>query len=433
MQRRRFIATSAFAASTAAAGAASEKPALLGGPPVRTQRFSSWPLVRASDEAGLRKTLLSGKWNCNGGPATPAFEQLWAQRLGAKHCLAAANGTTSLIIALNALGIGPGDEVILPPYTFVATVNAVLLQHALPVFVDTDIETFQIDARKIDAAVTDRTMCIMPVHIGGSAADMDTVLAVSKKRNIPVIEDACQAHLGEWRGRKLSTLGQLGCFSFQASKNLNSGEGGAVITSDDTLIERCRAFHNNGRGFHKTSFEYSGTGCNLRITEFQSSLLTSQLEQLEPHTKTREANASYLTALLKEIPGITPARMYEGCTRNAYHLYMFRYDSRAFANLPRAKFLKALSAEGIPCSSGYGQLNHEPFLKSAMETRGWKRIYSDSEMRNWRERNETPANARLCAEAVWFTQTMLLGGKSDMDQIAEAIRKIQRNAPALLA
>jgi perosamine synthetase len=426
MERRQFLAASAAGAASAAAASTSDKPAALGGKPVRTTPFQSWPIVAENDEAGLRATLLSRKWNRSNGPVTPAFERKWAEMLGAKHCLAAANGTSALIISLNALGIGPGDEVIVPPYTFVATINAVLLHHALPVFVDTDIETMQIDATKIEAAITDRTACIMPVHIGGSAANMDVVLKAAAKRNIPVIEDACQAHLGEWRGKKLSTLGRLGCFSFQASKNLNSGEGGAVITSDDQLIEHCRAFHTNGRGF-------MGVGCNLRLTEFQSSILTSQLERLEAQTKTRETNAAYLTAQLKEIPGISPARMYEGCTRNAYHLYMFRFNSSAFANLPKAKFLKAMAAEGIPCGGGYHPLNRDPFLKTQFETRGWKRIYSEAEMRRWHERNQTPNNDRLCTEAVWLTQTMLLGSKGDMDQIAEAVRKIQKHASALSA
>ncbi len=136
----------------------------------------------------------------------------------------------ALITSLAALGIGPGDEVIVPPYTFVATVNAVLIHHALPVFVDTDPETFQVDARKIEAAITERTACILPVHLGGSAADMDAIMAIAAKRKLPVIEDACQAHLAEWKTRKVSTIADLGCFSFQASKNLNSGEGGAILT-----------------------------------------------------------------------------------------------------------------------------------------------------------------------------------------------------------
>lgn len=429
MQRRNFITSAAV--TLAVQAATDDKPAVLGGKPVRTQPFSSWPVIADNEEAALKRVLYSGRWNRTGGSVTARFEDAWARMLGAKYCLAAANGTTSLMIALNALGVGPGDEVIVPPYTFVATINAVLLQHAIPVFVDTDIETFQIDARKVDAAITDRTACILPVHIGGSAADMDTILDVGRKRKIPVLEDACQAHLGEWRGSKLSTLGLLGCFSFQASKNLNSGEGGAVITNDGALIEQCRSFHNNGRAASRTSFEYVNPGCNLRITEFQSALLLEQLTRLEDQSKVRESNAAYLTSQLREIQGIAPARMYEGCTRNAYHLYMFRYDRKQFAGLPRAKFLKALAAEGIPCSGGYAPLNREPFLRSTFESRGWKRIYSGAELKRWHEKNQTPVNDRLCSEAVWLTQTMLLGSRSDMDQIAEAVRKIQRHASAL--
>src|SRR5262249_47609158 len=151
---------------------------------------------------------------------------------------------------------------------------------------------------------------IMPVHIGGSAADLDTILAISRKRNVPVIEDACQAHLAEWRSKKLSTLGALGCFSFQASKNLNSGEGGCVITNDDDYIERARSFHNNGRGKSGASFAYVRNGCNLRMTEFQAALLIEQLTRVEEQSRTREQNAAYLTSQMREIPGILPARMY---------------------------------------------------------------------------------------------------------------------------
>ena len=136
----------------------------------------------------------------------------------------------------------------MPPYTFVATVNPVLLNHALPVFVDTDRETSQIDASKIERAITKRTRAIIPVHLGGSVANLDAILPIAKKRGLFVIEDACQSHLAEWRGKKVGTLGDLGCFSFQASKNLNSGEGGAIITSDDALLETCYRFHNNSRG-----------------------------------------------------------------------------------------------------------------------------------------------------------------------------------------
>jgi dTDP-4-amino-4,6-dideoxygalactose transaminase len=152
---------------------------------------------------------------------------------------------------------------------------------------------------------------------------------------------------------------------------------------------------------------------------------------VEEQSRTRERNAAYLTKQLQEIPGIRPARMYEGATRNAYHLYMLRYDKAQFANLPRSRFLAALKAEGVPGSGGYTPLNKEPFLKHTFDSRGYRAIYPAKSLSEWTERNQCPANDKLCEEAVWFTQTMLLGPREDMDQIADAIRKIQRQAPEL--
>jgi len=378
------------------------------------------------------EVLRKGLWCRLDGSYAQRFEEAWANALGAKYCVATASGTTALITSLHALGIGPGDEVLVPPYTFVATVNVVLLVHALPVFVDTDPETFQMDAGKIEAAITDRTKCILPVHLGGSPADLDRILAIGQKHRLPVLEDACQAHLAEWRGRKVSTLGELGCFSFQASKNLNSGEGGAIVSNDEELIRVCESFHNAGRGAATADFSYVRNGSNHRMTEFQAALLLAQLERLEEQSRVREQNAEYLTKQLREIAGITPARMYEGCTRNAYHLYMLRYDKAHFAGVPRARFLEALQAEGIPCSGGYAPLNKEPFLKNTLQSRAFRSIYSAKEIAAYEARNHCPANDKLCQEAVWFFQTMLLGSRADMDQIAEAVRKIHKQA-ALLA
>jgi dTDP-4-amino-4,6-dideoxygalactose transaminase len=431
--RRAFVGAAALAttASTSPAAKSDDKPALLGGEPVRSAKWPSWPQVSQKDEIAWMDVLKGGHWNRRGGHYLQNFEEVWARTLGAKHCLATANGTAALITALNALEVGPGDEVIVPVYTFVATVNSVLMHHALPVFVDTDQETFQIDARKIEVAITPRTRVIVPVHIGGSPADLDTILAIGKQHGIPVLEDACQAHLAEWRGRKVSTLGDIGCFSFQASKNLNSGEGGCVITNHDNHLEVCRSFHDNGRGSASAGFNYVRNGCNLRMTEFQAALLIEQMSRLEEQSRQRAQNAQYLTSLLRQIPGIAPARMYEGCTRNAYHLYMFRYDQQRFANLPRARFLKALAAEGVPASGGYTPLNKEPLIEHTLGSRAYQRIYDQKTLNEYRERVSCPANDKLCAEGVWLMQTMLLGSRSDMDQIAEAIRKIHAHAASL--
>ncbi len=437
VRRRTFLGTvvagGALAAGTPARVRTSEQssPALLGGTPLRRTPFPSWPIADAREEDALVGVIRSGKWFR--GQQVAAFEAAYASLTGASHCLATANGTSALITSLGAIGIGPGDEVIVPPYTFVATINAVLLMHALPVFVDTDIDTFQIDAKKIEPAISGRTRAVIPVHLGGSAADLDTILPVAQKRGISVVEDACQAHLAEWRGRKVGTCGTSGCFSFQASKNLNSGEGGAILTSDDALIETCYRFHNNSRGRRNTGndFSYRQTGANLRMTEFQAALLMTQMTRLEAQARTRDDNAGHLTGLLKQIPGIRPARMYDGCTRNAYHLYMFRYDPVAFSGLSRAAFLKALNAEGVPASSGYSPLNKEPFLEDALGSRGFQAIYPKARLDRWREQNRCPQNERLCSEAIWMGQTMLLGPRQDMEDIAAAVRKVQAHAVSL--
>jgi dTDP-4-amino-4,6-dideoxygalactose transaminase len=414
-------------------GSRGEKPAILGGKPVRTEPFPAWPIVKENDEQGWMEVLHGKDW-CRAGDGHYAtrFEETWAKTLGAKYCVVTSCGTMALYASLNALGVAPGDEVILPPYTFVATLNVILMQYALPVFVDSDRETFQIDAGKIESKLSARTRCIMPVHLGGNPVNMDVVLEVAKKHKLPVIEDACQAHTGEWRHRRVSTLGDLGCFSFQATKNLNSGEGGAILTSDPGLHEFCKSFQDQGRGPADAAFQYARQGSNLRMTEFQAALLLQQLTRVEEQSRVREQNAQYLTSLLRQIPGISPARMYDGATRNGYHLYMLRYDKAHFANLPRARFLEALEKEGIPCAGGYSPLNKELFLKQALNSRVYGTMYSARELAEWEERNACPENDKLCEEAVWFFQTMLLGPRRDMDDIAEAIGKIQKHAGELV-
>ncbi|QEH37692.1 L-glutamine:scyllo-inosose aminotransferase [Aquisphaera giovannonii] len=438
LDRRRFLASAAAGAGaavvTSTARGEEAAPALLGGPPVRREPFPSWPRSGRLEEEGLLGVLRSGKWFRGGGDRVDHFETSFAAMTGAAHCVAVANGTSALVTSLAALGIGPGDEVIVPVYTFIATVNAVLLHYAMPVFVDTDPETFQIDARKVEAAITDRTAAIMPVHLGGNVADMDAILEIGRRRKIPVVEDACQAHLAEWRGKKVGTMGAAGCFSFQVSKNLSSGEGGAILTGDADLAGRCYAFQNNNRGRAAEGYTFSyqgGRGANLRLTEFQGSLLLAQMTRLEEQSRTREQNARYLTGLLEEIPGIRPARQYEGCTRNAYHLYMFRFKADLFGGLSRDRFLQALQAEGIPCSGGYAPLNKDGSVSAAIASKGFGRIYPRELLDGFAARNACPANDALCGEAVWFTQNMLLGPRADMDQIAAAVRKVRANVGAL--
>jgi len=447
ISRRGFVATAAGAgvglaihgAATAAEKAEkaekADKLALLGGKKTRTKAFPAWPISESLEDKALLDTLWSGKWFRGGAPNVDKFEQSFARLTGAKHCVATNGGTTALIAALGALGIGPGDEVIVTPYTFIATINSILMHYALPILVDIDPATFQIDPAKIEAAITDRTAAILPVHIGGNVSNLDAILAVAKKHNLPVVEDCCQAHIAQWRHRNVGTWGTLGCFSFQVSKNLCSGEGGAVLTADNDLAERVYAFHNNcrARTVINYNFAYTPTRAgNFRMTEFQGALLMAQMTRLEQQSRNREQNAAYLSAMLSEIPGITPCQMYEGCTRNNYHLYMFRYEAQKFGGLPRAKFLEAMGAEGIPCGGGYSPVDWDAFLKQALGTRAARRVFPESVIHGWAARCRVPEHNRLCEEGVWLGQSTFLGPRCDMDQIAAAVRKVRAHAGELI-
>ncbi len=389
-----------------------------------------WPVWDSTEEAAMLDVLNSGTWGrTGGGRRMVPFETAFAEKMQARFCIATSSGTTALLSALGALGIGPGDEVIMPPYTFVATFNVITNSYALPVFVDTDIQTFQIDPTKIQAAITPSTKLLLPVHIGGSPADMDAVNAIAKPGKLTVIEDACQAPLAEWRGKPVGTSSLAGCISFQSTKNLNCGEGGAVLTNDENFANLCFNFHTPGGVKPAAS---SGRGSNFRLTEFQASLLLAQMVRLEEQSKLRESNAKYLTKLLEEIPGISPAKLTDGCTRSAWHLYMLRYDKSQFAGLPRTAFLRELGKLGVNASSGYTSLNKTPHVKAIALNPHYLRIYGEKKMADWVERSECPVNDRLCGEAVWFVQTTLIKPRAEMDRIADAFRDVQKRASEIV-
>ncbi len=408
------------------------RPAALGGDPVRTQPYPAWPIIDGTDEDKLLDALRRREWCRLYGDITTRFEERWAEQLGVRFCTGVVNGTNALYAALNALEVGPGDEVLVPPYTFVATINAVLQQFALPVFVDSDVESFQLDAATLESAIGPETRCIMPVHLGGGVADMDAVSAAARRHQLSVIEDACQAHYAEWKGRRVGGLGDIGCFSFQASKILPCGEGGAIVTNSESLLDRFHAFQNNGRDRKTgTVFGYQYQGSNLRLTELQAALLLAQLDRFDEVCRRREENARHLEGMLREIPGITPARNHPNCTRNTYYLLMFRYDAREFADLPLGGFVSALGKEGIPVWQGYRPLNQEPFLKKTLESRAFRRVFSEQRLKRYWEQNHCPANDRLCRQGVFLQHQCLLGTRGEAEQVAEAIRKIHAHAEAL--
>ena len=399
-------------------------------PPPKSPSALPWPIAEASDEKGLIEVLRSGRWGrTSGGKRVAQFEATFARSMRARHCIATSSGTTALLTALGALNIGPGDEVILPAYTFVATFNSITANFALPIFADIDAATFQVDSASVTAAITPATRLLLPVHIGGSPADLDALTTLARKRGIPLIEDACQAPLAEWRGQPIGTQGLGGCFSFQASKNLTAGEGGAVLTNDDAFADLCYNYHTPGGARPGPS---SGRGANFRLTEFQAALLISQMERLETQAKTRDANASYLSELLSQIPGVKPASLSPGSTRSAWHLYMFRYDAKAFSGLPRAKFIQALAKQGVGVSSGYTSLNRSAHVLALAENPHYQRIYGKTALKQWVERNRCPVNDQIVEEALWLPQTKLLTNRTEMERIATSIADIQHRAGDLM-
>jgi dTDP-4-amino-4,6-dideoxygalactose transaminase len=410
----------------------SELPAILGGTAIRTKEWPVWPMWNATDEEQVLKVVRSGVWSR--ADVVAEFERKWAQLLGAKRCLALVNGTNALITSLVQLGIGAGDEVLLPPYTFIASVQSILQAGAMPVFVDVDPKTFQIDPDKIEAKISSRTTAIMPVHILGLPADMIKIMAIAKRHNLLVVEDACQAWLAEINNKKVGTFGNAGCFSFQNSKNIPMGEGGAIVSDDEAFMDRCFSYHNYGNPYGSNIGEVgSGTimpGTKSRLTEYQAAIGLAQMTRLEEQTTTRSINAEYLRSKIKDIPGILPYNLTDNVTRAAFHIFPFRYKKEEFKDLPRVGFLKAMVAEGIPCSGGYLPLNRMPYLENVFKTQNYRLMYNEEmlDYNKYMERNQCPLNDQLCKEAVWFTQNMLLGGKSDMDDIAAAIEKIYKNA-----
>ena len=408
--------------------------AILGGQPVRLKGWITWPIWdQEADEKRLIDTIRSGSWSRSS--LVNEFEEEWARALGAKRSLAVVNGTNALITSLIQLGIGGGDEVIIPPYPFIATAAAVIATGAIPVFADVDAETFQINPEKIEAKITTRTRAIIPVHILGLPADMPRIMAIAKKHDLIVVEDACQAHLAEINHQKVGTFGHAGCFSFQNSKNLAIGEGGAIVSNDSEFMDRCYSYHNYGNPYGSAVGAVgTGTlfpGTKLRLTEYQAAIGLAQMKRLDGQTTTRNMNAEYLKSKIKTIPGIIPYKLYDTVTRAAFHLFPFRYLKEEFKGLSRKDFLRALTAEGIPCSNGYQTLNTMPFLGNTFQTKNYKKMYPANmlDINKYNDQNKCPVNDRLCnEEAVWLSQNMLLGPKTDMDDIFRAIAKIHENA-----
>jgi dTDP-4-amino-4,6-dideoxygalactose transaminase len=394
--------------------------ALFGGPPVRTRPFPSWPVHGEEERRLLTEVLESGVWGALPGSKVPAFEQRFAAMHGVRWGIAATNGSHTLSIALQAAGVLPGDEVIVPAYTFVATAVSCLMVGALPVFADIDRESFLIDPASFEAAITDRTRAVIPVHIAGQMCRMEEIVRIARARGLAVIEDAAQAHLSAYDGRWTGQWGDCASFSFQWSKNATAGEGGIVLTDDDALADRVRSYQNCGRVKRGEWYEHHVVGSNYRMTEWQGALLLAQIDRAAGFVPVRERNAALLSRLLADIPGLRPCRRDPRATQVDYHLYMLRYDEQEWG-VPRSAVLKAMAAEGVPCSSGYVPLYRQPLFGSEYTVRLWNAFRGQEPPYGGLT---LPRTEEAALTGIWFDQRSLLGTEEDTADIAGAFAKL---------
>lgn len=382
----------------------------------------SWPVFDNSDVEAVAAIARSGEWanpDCKG--YVERFEKEFAQYCGSRFAISCVNGSVALRLALIASGVRPGDEVIVPPYTFIATASTVLEANCVPVFVDIDRDTYNLDPLKIEKAITRRTRAIIPVHFAGLACDMDAIMSIASRYNLTVIEDAAHAHGGEYKGRKLGTIGHAGCFSFQSSKNLTAGEGGIIITDDEPLYDTMNSLRNVGRVKGGEWYEHHYPGCNYRITQFQATLLLTQLARLDEQTMRRDENGRHLAGILESVPGVKPLQRSIYATRHTYHLFILRYDPSAFRGLHKSDFARMLAAEGVPAFMGYPQ----PLYKQPLFQKKNFMCYAIPEDVDYTQVSCPIAEKACYQEGVWILQHAMLGTKEDMEDFARAIQKIQ--------
>jgi dTDP-4-amino-4,6-dideoxygalactose transaminase len=407
--------------------------AIFGGAPLRRAPWPAWPRPetarRAAELAG--QALTSGKW-AGDGPMEAEFAARFAALQGARHGVCVSSGTTALQTALEAAGIGFGDEVLVPGMTWIATASAVLTAGGVPVFADLDPQTFCLDARAAERAITPRTRAVIPVHVFGAMADMDALNALAAAHGLTVIEDAAHAHGAQWRlpdgtVKGAGALGRAGCFSFQASKSLSAGEGGIILTDDAGFADRCWSFRNVGRP--RREGQPTLLGFNYRLSEVQAATLLAGLETLEEELAVRDANGQFLNRRLAEISGIRPARRDPRVVRQAYYGYLFAYDPDRWG-VPRSRFLQALNAEGVRAGGGFPPVYRTEFWHVRKERFPAAARY-DPTSPDYQE-PRLPVTERLALqEQVTLPHPQLLGTRDDAEDIARAIEKLYQHREAL--
>ena len=393
------------------------KLAIHGGKPVRTKPFPKWPRPTPELMDSVVGTVENENWGV-GSEVISRFEENFAGFQDSKYCISTSSGTTALWVALKAANVKSGDEVIVPPYTFIATASAVLMANAVPVFVDIDPGTFNIDSSKIEEAITCKTKVIMPVHISGNPADMKNIIELAKKYDIKVIEDAAQAHGAEWNNTKVGSLGLGGIFSFQTSKNMSAGEGGAIVSNNKDFIDKCFSYHNCGRTSDGQFYDHQLLGGNFRLNAIAASMLIPQIKSISNDMILRDKNRAILDSELSQIEGITINNSYPLTTRQSNHLYLLRYNQELFNGVSREKFFSAMQAEGVYTYAGYKPIYREELFVNNLDEYPWLTDYDYNSL------NMINTEKIADYESVWIKQNHLLGDQRDIKDIINAFEKV---------
>ena len=406
--------------------------AIHGGPKLRTRAWPSWPEHGAPEREALLRVLESGSWGGFPSPNTEAraFAAAFARFVGSEFAVPCANGTFSLMLALQAARVPPGSEVVTSAYTFVGTAGGIVAAGCVPVLADVDSETYCVDPRAVEAAITERTAAVMPVHLACALADMDELGELARRRGLLVVEDCAHAHGAKWRGRGAGALGDFGSFSMQSSKLLTAGEGGAVTTSDPTYAARLASLVNCGRKEPGAdAFPEQMLGHNLRMTEWQAALLSAQLERLPEQNARRERNLERFERELARVPALRPLRRDPRVTARAAYQFVLRYDSQACCGVPRDHVVLALRAEGVPCSGRfYTPLAEDPLFAPDPLTNA-----AACDASRYDPAAFPVAHRAAFDESIWLPHELFLGGDTEIDDLLEAFARVQRHAAELRA
>ena len=396
--------------------------ALQGGDPIRSTPISPWPIFGDAERQGLARALESGTWGFN-GPIEGEFAREFAAFQGVKHVHCASNGSVTLELALKALGIGPGDEVIVPALTWIATAWAPLQVGATPVFADIRPGDWCLDPEDVRNKLTDRTRCIIPVHLYSQLAQMDELLEIAREHRLRVIEDCAHTHGSEWQGKAVGGLGDIGSFSFQHTKGMTAGEGGAMTTDDDHLSDELFRLKNCGRS--PSPDTPTGFGSNNRITEFQAAVLLGQLSRLPDQIATRSKNIDLLRGQLDQIPGIRVLDAKEEVTRQGMYCLSISYDYRSANGVPRDVFVDALRAEGIPVTAPYEVVYQSELWRPGVEH--WRFPTGKDAATELGLHSHCPVAEQVSSEGgIVVAHQALLGGRADTQDIVDAFEKVHR-------